>query len=190
MRTFILYARKARTDHKFDINDLPISGGRMNIVCNFIMSSLWVSHNVRKDVVVYVVLNGPSTPPVTIEFSGETLIGVDPDERSIAAIIRKALGRPEKDWKEVHDGIRVARKSFQEIIKDLSKRPIYVLEEKGKFIEDVEIKNNPVFVIGDNIGLPDKEEVFALRYGEKISLGKQPYFASACASIVNWVCDR
>ena len=44
--------------------------------------------------------------------------------------------------------------------------------------------------LGDHVGLPKKAETFALRYGEKISLGKQPYLAASCITIINYLLDR
>lgn len=44
--------------------------------------------------------------------------------------------------------------------------PIYVLEEGGKDIFGADIRENPVFVLGDHKGLPKKAKGFALRYGE------------------------
>lgn len=35
-----------------------------------------------------------------------------------------------------------------------------------------------------------KVENFTLRYGEKISLGKKPYLAAACITILNYMLDR
>ena len=46
---------------------------------------------------------------------------------------------------------------------------------------------NPTSVLGDHAGLPKKAETFALRYGEKISLGKQPYLAASCITVVNYL---
>jgi tRNA pseudouridine-54 N-methylase len=45
-------------------------------------------------------------------------------------------------------------------------------------------------VLGDHIGLPKTVESFALRYGEKLSLGKQPYLAASCITILNYLLDR
>ena len=68
--------------------------------------------------------------------------------------------------------------------------PIYVLEEDGKDIFKVDIRENPVFVLGDHKGLPNKVKGFALRYGEKVSLGKQLYLAASCINNVNYLLDR
>jgi tRNA pseudouridine-54 N-methylase len=40
------------------------------------------------------------------------------------------------------------------------------------------------------VGLPKIVEKFALRYGEKISLGKRPYLAATCVSIINYYLDK
>ena len=67
---------------------------------------------------------------------------------------------------------------------------IYVLEEGGKDIAEAELPEKCVFVLGDHVGLPKKVETFALRYGEKNSLGKQPYLAATCITILNYLMDR
>ena len=63
------------------------------------------------------------------------------------------------------------------------------LEEKGRSISETEFSENTVFVLGDHIGLPKTVENFALRYAEKISLGKQPYLAASCITILNYLMD-
>jgi len=45
-------------------------------------------------------------------------------------------------------------------------------------------------VLGDHVGLPKKAEAFALRFGEKISLGRTPYLAASCINILNYLLDR
>ena len=84
MRTFILYSRKARTDNRFKIEDLIESGGRMDVVCSCIVSSLWLSHRTREDTNFFVVLNGSPNPPVTIWFNGSKLLKVYVDEKTNA----------------------------------------------------------------------------------------------------------
>ena len=69
-------------------------------------------------------------------------------------------------------------------------RCLAVLEEDGKDINEVSLSDSCLFILGDHVGLPKKAEVFALRYGEKISLGKQPYLAASCITILNYLLDR
>jgi len=188
MRTFILFMRKARTDNKFNIEDMPGSGGRIDLAARCVNSALWISHNMRDDSEIYCILNGPSNPPVTIRF-GREIKRVSPDERSIGIWIKKALSEDfGKEWHIMNNGIMVARKSFQDVIKEMKDRPIYVLHEKGKKVS--KFKKDSVIVLGDHLGIPSKDEKFALRNGEKISLGKTSYLASSCISIVNWMIDE
>lgn len=191
MRTFILYARQARTDANFNMEDLPGSGGRMDLVARCITASLWLSHAIRPDVKIYVVLNGPPKPPVTILFDGSAIQKVSTDERTTALWIKKALMEDfGKEWHTFRPGISISRKSLQEVVKELKGQSIYVLHEKGKPIGDIKLLPNPIFIVGDHIGIPDKDEKFVMRYAEeKISLGKQVYLASSCISVINWVCD-
>ena len=46
------------------------------------------------------------------------------------------------------------KKSLEKIVREKKDRNFYVLHEKGKDIRETEIKENPIFVIGDHIGLP------------------------------------
>jgi len=68
-------------------------------------------------------------------------------------------------------------------------RDIFVLEEKGLDIRNVDLGANPVFVLGDQVGLPKKDEAFALRFGNKISIGKKPYLAATCIDVINYLLD-
>ena len=186
MRTFIVYSGKGRTDSNFNVEDLPSSGGRMDLVARCISSALWLSHGIREDTKIFVVLNGLPRPPVTICFDGGAIRKISPDERSIAIWIKKALASDFSDWFEFREGITISRKSFQEIVESFKDKPIYVLSEKGKKLK---IKKDPVFILGDNFGLPENEEKFVLKYGKRLSLGKKSYLASSCISVLNWMCD-
>jgi tRNA (pseudouridine54-N1)-methyltransferase len=92
---------------------------------------------------------------------------------------------------KAHPGIAFTKTSFEALLKaKASESQIYVLEEHGKDIADITIGNEPIFILGDHVGLPKKTESFALRYGEKISLGKQPYLAATCITILNYLLDK
>lgn len=182
MREFILYSRKGRTDSRFvNLRD----AGRLDVVHECIVASLFVSHGIRKDVVFHAVLSGPPSPPMHLQVDGATLKDVRTDQITWYGILRKVLsGRG-------HPGITVNRMSFEELLKvKASTSPIYVLEEGGKDVFDANIGENPVFVLGDHVGLPRRVEGFALRYGEKVSLGRRPYLAASCITILNYLLDR
>ncbi len=64
-------------------------------------------------------------------------------------------------------------------------RNIYILDPKGENIRDVDIKENPIFVLGDHLGLPTKELKRLKAVCKSVSVGKKEYFASQTVAIVN-----
>lgn len=189
-----MYSRKGVTFSDFTIKDLPGSGGRMDLNARCIISALWLSRDLRRDSRIVISLNGPPKPPLAIAFDGKELQRVSPDEKNVAHWIKKALNKRnqiDEGWYEAHDGIYISDKSFQDLIKDREDRNFYVLHESGKDIRDTELKKDPVFVLGDHIGLPKKEEEFVQRYNtDKISLGPESYFATQSITLVHNELDR
>lgn len=182
LRDFVLYSRKGRTDSRFTrLRD----AGRLDVVHECIVASLFLSHGIRRDVVFHASLSGAPSPPLHVKIDGETLRDVRTDRETWKEILKKILSGK---W---HPGISVDRTSFEALLKaKANEAPIYVLEEGGKDIFEVDLGENPVFVLGDHIGLPRKVEGFALRYGQKVSLGKQPYLAASCITVLNYLLDR
>ena len=182
MREFILYSRKGYTGSRFDnLRD----AGRLDVVHECIVTSLFLSHGLRRNVVFNAILSGPPNPPLHLKVDGQTLYDVRTDQKTWEDIIRKVLSGGN------HPGIFLQKTSFEALLKEKAKGGrIFVLEEGGKDIEVVEMDDRPVFVLGDHIGLPKTVESFALRYGEKVSLGKQPYLAASCITILNFMMDK
>ncbi len=182
VREFILYSRKGRTDTGFsNLRD----AGRLDVVHECIVASLFLSHGIRRDVVFHTILSGPPSPPLHLKIDGSQLVDVRTDQASWERIFRKVLSG------KSHPGISVHKRSFESLLKEKSATSaVYVLEEGGEDVFEVNLGKNPVFVLGDHIGLPRKVEGFVLRYGSKISLGKQPYLAASCITILNYLLDR
>ena len=186
MRDFILFSKKGRT--KADWTDL-MKAGRIDIVCHSVIASLFYSNGVRQDTKLHVILNGPPDPPKHIEFSYHPESTLS--KKDIATLIKIALRKYKpKQKREAHPGVWVEKKSFQELIKELADRPIYLLDKRGKPINQIEIKENPIFVLGDHEGLPKAEKTFAKRYIEDtINIGPLPYFTSQSISFINVLLD-
>jgi tRNA (pseudouridine54-N1)-methyltransferase len=177
-----LYSRLGRTDSSFvDLHD----AGRLDIVYECIVASLFLSHAIRKDVVFHAVLDGPPHPPVHLLVDGASVHDVRTDQQTWERILRKVLSSAS------HPGIVVTGLGFEALLKELAKKAsIYVLEEGGKDVATLDLTDNAVFVLGDHVGLPKKAEGFALRYGEKMSLGRQPYLAASCITVLNYLLDK
>jgi tRNA (pseudouridine54-N1)-methyltransferase len=181
-RQFILFSRLGKTDAPFsNLHD----AGRLDIVHECVVASLFLSHGLRKNVVFHAILNGPPAPPLHIEINGERLYDVRTDVDTWQRILKKVIsGKP-------HPGITTSKTSFEALLKAKAETArIYVLEEGGKDVAHATLPENAIFVLGDHVGLPKKAEAYALRYGEKISLGKQPYLAASCITILNYLLDR
>ena len=181
-RQFILFSRLGRTDASFrNLHD----AGRLDITYECIVTSLFLSHGIRRNVVFHAVLNGPPIPPMHIRIDGAKLYDVRTDVDTWQQIIRKTIAG------KSHPGIAVDKTGFESLLKtEAQSSQIYVLEEGGKNVADVELAKDAVFVLGDHVGLPKNAERFALRFGEKISLGKQPYLAASCINIINYLLDQ
>ncbi len=178
MREFILYSRTGRTDSRF--GNLR-EAGRLDVVYQSILMALFRSHAMRRDVVFHAILSGPPNSPLELVVDGEKLRDVRTDERTWEDILRKVLSGRE------HPGISIKKGSLQQLVKE--KKNIFVLEESGESIRTIDLGENPVFVLGDQVGLPKKDEEFVLRYGKKVSIGEKAYLASACICIINYILD-
>jgi tRNA (pseudouridine54-N1)-methyltransferase len=178
----MLFSRLGKTDSAFsNLHD----AGRLDIVHECVVASFFLSHGIRKNVIFHAILNGPPTPPLHIEINGESLYDVRTDVNTWQRILKKVIsGKP-------HPGITTSKTSFEALLKAKAETArIYVLEEGGKDIAQAALPENAIFVLGDHVGLPKKAEAYALRYGEKISLGKQAYLAASCITILNYLLDR
>ena len=180
MIEFILLSRRGRTDGFF--RSLR-EAGRLDVVYQCILFAFFTSGAIRRDVIFHAILGGPPRPPLHLIIDGRELRGVRTDERTWESILRKVLSGGS------HPGIYVEKKSFQALLRSFSNRNIFVLEEKGQDIREIDLGADPVFVLGDQIGLPRKDEEFALRFGTKVSIGKKPYLAATCVDIINYMLD-
>lgn len=159
--------------------------GRLDVVYECIVASLFLSHGIRRDTVFHAVLNGPPNPPLHLQIDGIALYDVRTDLDTWQQILRKIIAG------KTHPGISVDKTSFEALLKtEAQAHSVYVLEEGGKNIAETGLADNAVFVLGDHVGLPKKAEILALRFGQKISLGKQTYLAASCITIINYVLDR
>jgi len=180
-RQFILFSRLGETDASFhNLHD----AGRLDIAYECIVASFFLSHGIRRDVTFHAMLNGPPKPPLHIKIDGEKLYDVRTDVDTWQQILRKTIGG------KPHPGISTDKTSFESLLKsEAQAHRVYVLEEGGKNAGEADLADDSIFVLGDHVGLPRNVERFALRFGEKISLGKQPYLAASCITIINYLLD-
>ena len=194
MRDFIFFSRNARTSGNF--NDL-MKAGRMDIVCHVVINSFFISHRMREDVKLHLVFYGPPTPPRHIEIfvkneegmpeTGKKVGSLDISKKDIAGLIKRILFKYQEGRKvEAFPGCFIEKKSLIKIVEELAKtRAIYLLDRNGDNVREIEIKENPIFILGDHEGLPKKELRRLSKSAKKVSLGKANYFSSQVVSILN-----
>jgi len=182
----------AKTSPEINLKDLPGSSGRMDVVARCINAAFWLSHDIRRDVVFHTILHGEPSPPVYIRIEGDKLRKVSPDERNIAIFIKKALERLEEDMEiESTPGIFVSRKNFEQLLEENKDKEFYLLDEEGEDIENVEIKDEPFFFLGDYVDMEEEEKNMLYKYGAKaVSIGRKSYLSSHCITIINWWMDK
>jgi tRNA (pseudouridine54-N1)-methyltransferase len=182
MRTFVVVGNLAVTSPDFSLNDIPGTSGRMDVLARCVTSAFLRSHGIRKDTVLYLVLLGPPRPPVTLKFAGSHLKYLNPDERSTASLIRRALSLDASaEWRQSTPGIWVRAGSLEDLLQDLN-GPLVYLHEDG---DDFTPVREAIHVLGDHMGLTEKQESLLDRLGAvRMSLGPLVYHTDHCITII------
>jgi tRNA (pseudouridine54-N1)-methyltransferase len=196
MREFIFFSSRARTSGNF--HDL-MEAGRMDIVCNVIIASFFISNNIRKDLKLHLIFGGPPDPQKHLIFQHKE--GMPISKKDVAGLIKRMLFKCKPGrLTEVFPGCEIEKKSFQEVIREIEKqnKKIYLLDEKGEDIREVtknkskEELNNSVFILGDHEGMKKEELQFLKKRtsAQKISISPLTLFASQTLVILHNELDR
>jgi len=204
MREFIYFSSKARTSGNFD--DL-MKAGRMDIALHVVINAFFLSHKLREDTKLHLVFYGPPNPPMHLELfpgkkdektsipeTGKQAGDDKPDisKKDVGGLIKKMLFKFREGKKtRVWDGFYIEKKPLFKVIEELKQegKTIYLLDERGENIRNIKIEN-PVFVLGDNEGFPNKELKRLKKICTPVSVGKKIYFASQIVTIVNHELDE
>lgn len=193
MRYFVIVGHKAVTTGDFKLDDIAGGAGRLDILVRCVNSAFFLSHDLRKDTELYLILQGGEDPPKTIRLSGQELRYLNPDERSTSSLIRNALMKKLGEGEiKSSPGIYVSRRSFGDVISMLSEkgRLIY-LKEDGSEIRETEMPDSTVFVISDNRDLTEEEDDLLLSYDpEKVCIGPHSLHGDHCMILVHNEIDR
>ena len=183
-KNFVIIGHRAHTAADWKLDDLCGGAGRLDVLVRCVTASLWKSHGIRRDTDVWLILNGPPNPPVTVHLSGKNIQYLNPDERSTAALIRNGLikFKKEKEPMETSPGITMERIGLKDVLKKLPK-PV-LLSENGKD----EIGEAKTFILGDDKN-PTDEEMNILNDLPSIKLGKDSLLSSACITLMHHLLD-
>jgi tRNA (pseudouridine54-N1)-methyltransferase len=186
MTSFAIIGHLARTDGAFNLNDLPGSGGRMDILCRCVNTSLFLSHDLRRDVDCYLILCGGSIPPKTIRFSGNAVRSLSPDERSSGALIKKALTIPAgSEFRDAAPGVSVRKAGLARL---MTEHVFCVLDEKGIDIRTAGIIPD-AFLLSDHLNFTEDDELL-VNQCPRYSVGPACIHADHTITIVHNELDR
>jgi tRNA (pseudouridine54-N1)-methyltransferase len=186
MTSFTVMGHLARSDGLFSLNDLPGSGGRMDVLCRCVNASLFLSHDMRRDTDCYLILCGEEEAPKTIRFSGSSVRSLSPDERSSAALIKKALGLPAgSEFREAAAGVSVRKGGLDRLMKE---HVFAVLDEKGSDIRSAE-RLPESFILSDHLNFTDDEELL-VSHCPRYSVGPVCLHADHTITVLHNELDR
>ena len=191
MREFIYYSKKAVTTGNFSLDNL-MKAGRMDIACNVIISVFFLSHEIRKDVKLHLIFDGPPCPPAHLIFEYDKDMPIS--KKDVAGLIKRMLYKIPKtkgSINKVFPGCFIEKKSFEALVKELDKqgKNVFLLDKKAQDIREIKIKGDEVFILGDQDGFPSEKKKF-LKQIDKLSVGPLTYFASQTIVILNNEIDR
>lgn len=191
MRNFIILSHKGTISPDFTLNDLPGSAGRLDILCRCVNSAFMLSHGIRTEVRVYLLLQNQ----VLLRFEGSSLKHLNPDERSTGALIQKALEKRGKirDGEELEStpGIFVYNSTLKKLLAKIEETgsKIYILHESGADIRETNIPEDITFVLSDHLDFTGREERLLAGYG-KIRVGPKILHADHTIIVVQNELDR
>ena len=188
-RRFAIIGHLAPSSGKLNLNDLAGGSGRIDVLVRAVNAALFVSHGIRRDTHVTLLLCGGPGPDRRIWFNGETLAGVRPDERSIAGQIKAILKRPVPPigtFDEVTQGIFDTGGGLAETLSEWDREGVqlHVLDAGGKALDSVVESERIGFLLSDH--LPFTETEIQMTAGlPRVSLGADWLQGHACVTIVH-----
>ncbi len=190
-RRFLVVSHRTPTDGDFSLNDLPGSGGRVDVLARCVSSALLVSNAIRKDASIAIYFGSGTVGGRSVIISGGSVKYLNPDERSTAALLRNALVKARGGGEgEASPGISYSERTLPELLSIMASGcNVHLLEEDGRMA--VGLEQPSLFVLGDSLDLSreeaDQVEAFSPRHTSISTISQQ---SDQCIVIVNWLLDN
>lgn len=169
-RRFLVVGHTQTTDPDLSLNDLAGMGGRLDVLCRVVTSALCTSHGVREDTEVWCVIDHDEVQdaPLTVRFNGAEVRNLNPDERTTAALFKRAFGADVVDnghFENAHPGVTVGWLGFADALRRFAQDgPVLFLDKDGVDIRQTEdgvlgtSQDDPVgLVLSDHVPFSDAE---------------------------------
>jgi len=195
VRRFVLIGQTALASGDFSVDDLPSSSGRLDVLLRGVRAGLLVSHGLRRDVQVYLVLRGGSDGPRTLRIDGQTAKFLRPDERALATLVKKTLAAApalDASFVEVRPGLSLRAGDLSELLLDAGSTPCFVLDEGGADIrEHAFVSDDAWFFFGDHLGFDVVSLALLERHGcPRLAAGPVSLHTDDVVALVSNELDR
>ncbi len=189
-RHLVVVGQTAVASPSFLLDDLPGTSGRLDVLARALRAALLVSHGVRRDVVLDLVLCGGSDAPRTIRVDGAAVKFLRPDERAAAVLLQKLLRMPAgARLGEVRPGISMARAGLPTALAGAS--DVVTLDPRGADLRHLSIADDTIFVLGDHLGLGgDTRAELARRGARSTSVGPVCVHTEDAITLLHGELDR
>jgi tRNA (pseudouridine54-N1)-methyltransferase len=195
VRRIVVVGQRATASPDFLLDDLAGTSGRLDVLLRSLRAALLVSHGLRRDTIVYLVLLGGERAPISLRFDGASAKFLRPEERSLATLVKKVLAVACESavFVEVRPGIAMARGGVDAVVADLGDAGArYVLDENAPDVRDVTLDDRDgVFFVGDHLGFDDATRASIAALGAKpMGLGPVSVHAEDAIAILSNELDR
>jgi len=188
-RQFVVVGHDAPTEPGFSLDDLP-GAGRLDLLCRCVTATFLLSHDIRSEVRVRLVLGDE----YTVRFEGPELQGLNPDERSTAALVRTALEQRREAVGhvpvETSPGVFLTRRGFEGALAAAAEEGTVVgLHEAGVPCVERTPPADPVFVLSDHRDFTDAEQARLEEVASvRVSLSPRRLHADQAVTVAhNWL---
>ena len=197
-KNFILLAHRARTYPDFPLNDLCGAAGRWDGVARCVNSALFISHDLRRDTSIHIILMGPPDPSKIVTIEGRSVKYLNPDERSTVALIGKSLQidlKSSDPHKWISPGIYVKRGDLNTVLDSIEGNS-FLLDENGTVADKLlpshmKDEKNMNFILSDDRNFTDDElKAISEHITGSLSLGPRVLHSDHSITIAHNVMDR
>jgi len=192
MREFIVLGHDAPTTADFSLEDLPGSAGRLDVLCRCLGSALCLSHGMRDDTKIRVVIQDT----LTITVDGATVQSLSPDERAIAGLLRSAIEASETaighQSVESSPGISVSKLGLEPHLEAAARESTLVqLHSDGTPVGSAELAEDSSFVLSDHHDFEEfEQDLLETHADRRISLGPNALHAEHAITVAHNQLDR
>jgi len=163
----------------------------LDILCRCAVEAFLLSHGIRKDARLHLVIRDQFV--ITLE--GQRLRHLNPDERSTAALLRRALALGGElrlgESARSTAGINVCRTGLAELLEELQAAgaALVLLDEGGEPLRSAPLAEHAAFVLSDHRDFAP-QELELLDGVQRVSVGPKWLHGHQCITLVHSELDQ